>query len=404
MYNIVFSADENYIKYTAVLITSIVFNTDKNKKLKDFNKNSNLGNEKYIFHILSNFISKKTQEKLIKLQKALSKHFPCEIKIHIKNDDDFKNFPSSGAAHSNFLSYYRLKLGSIFDNDIQKCLYLDSDMLCVCDIREIFATNLEGKVAGVVGDPGSKKARIKYIENGKKNTLKFDENYFNAGFLLINLKEYKQQNIEQKCEDLASKCFYIKAADQDLLNATIKIEKRVKLDFAYNFNIITLFYVICKDENKNRLNYTRAEFNESVKNPKIFHYGEKPWKFLKSYFDYYGKNINDYWWNMAAKTPIFNEELLNEKETIKDYLLYAGLGYELLTALPLNLYKIYYLIKDKSKDKLCIKNANFIKDEIFGLCCMFGESILYARKHKKNTISVYLKAIKIIYNFKKYSR
>ena len=402
MFHIVFSADENYIKYTAVLITSIVFNTDKNKKFKDFDKNSNIENERYIFHILSNFVSDKTREKLINLQKKLNEYFPCEVKMHIKNDEDFSKFPISGAAHSSKLPYYRLKLSSIFSDNIQKCLYLDSDMLCMCDIREIFAINLEDKVAGVVGDPGSKKAKIKYIQNGKKITLNFDENYFNSGFLLINLQEYKKQNIEQKCEELANKCFYIKAADQDLLNAVIKPCETLKLDFAYNFNIITLFYVICKDEDKNRLNYTRAEFNESAKNPKIFHYGEKPWKFLKSYFDYYGKNINDYWWDIAAKTPIFNEELLKDKKSIKDYLLYAGLGYELLKAMPLNLYKINFLIKDKTRDEVYAKNTNSIKNEIFGLCCMLGESILHARRHKKNTMSVYLKALKMIYNFKRY--
>ena len=36
MFHIVFNADENYIKYTAVLINSIIKNTDKNKKFKDF--------------------------------------------------------------------------------------------------------------------------------------------------------------------------------------------------------------------------------------------------------------------------------------------------------------------------------------------------------------------------------
>ncbi|MCV3464387.1 glycosyltransferase family 8 protein [Campylobacter lari] len=404
MFHIVFSADENYIKYTAVLITSIILNTDKNKKFKDFNENLDIKNEKYFFHILSNFISEKTREKLINLQNALDKIFPCEIIIHIKNDDDFKKYPISGAAHSLKLPYYRLKLADIFDENIEKCLYLDSDMLCLCDIREVFAIDLKDKIAGVIGDPGSKKAKIKYIENNKKITLKFDENYFNSGFLLLNLKKYKEFDIEQKCEDLASKCFYIKAADQDLLNATIKAKYQLRLDFAYNFNIITLFYAICKDENKNRLNYTRAEFNKSAKNPKILHYGEKPWKFLKSYFDYNGKNINDYWWEIAEKTPIFNEELLKDKKNIKEYLLYAGLGYELLKALPFNLYKINFLIKNNFNDEIYSQNANSIKNEIFGLCCMLGESILHARKHRKNFISVYLKAIKMLYNFNKYSK
>ncbi|HEC1775557.1 TPA: glycosyltransferase family 8 protein, partial [Campylobacter lari] len=206
MYHIIFSADENYIKYTAVLITSIIKNTDKNKFYQE--------NEIYYFHILSNAISNHTKNKLQKLEQELNLTFPCKIQIHIQNDEDFKHYPISGAAHSSKLPYYRLKLNSILDDEINTCLYLDSDMLCLCDIREIFTINLEEKITGVVGDPGSKRAKIKFKKNNQKHTLHFDENYFNSGFLLINLKEWKKHNIEQKCKELASKCYYIKAADQ----------------------------------------------------------------------------------------------------------------------------------------------------------------------------------------------
>ena len=36
MFHICFAADENYIKYTAVLITSIVKSTDTSREFKDF--------------------------------------------------------------------------------------------------------------------------------------------------------------------------------------------------------------------------------------------------------------------------------------------------------------------------------------------------------------------------------
>ena len=41
MFHICFAADENYIKYTAVLITSIVKSTDTSKSFKDFFDNAN---------------------------------------------------------------------------------------------------------------------------------------------------------------------------------------------------------------------------------------------------------------------------------------------------------------------------------------------------------------------------
>ncbi|MBT0858757.1 glycosyltransferase family 8 protein [Campylobacter coli] len=395
MYNIAFSADENYIKYTSVLITSIIFNTNKNNTYKE--------NESYNFHILSNFISDTTKEKLQGLEQELNVIFPCKITIHIFSDEDFYNFPISGAAHSSKLPYYRIKIDSIFDESIQKYLYLDSDMLCLCDIRELFFLNLENKIVAAVGDPGTKRTKIKFKEEGKKKIFYFNENYFNSGFLLVNIKEYKKYRIEQKCEDLASKCYYIKAADQDLLNAVIPKDKILKLSFAYNFNIITLLYAICKDEKKNRLNYTREEFTQSAKSPKILHYGEKPWRFLKSYVDLQNRNINDYWWEIAKKTPIFNKELLEAKNDIKDYLLYAGLGFTLY-----NLCKKYQLLTIKQllqteHDAKLIEFAKGLNDDKYGLYCMLGEMVLYARKHKKGVINIILKSYKMIKMYEKYA-
>ncbi|EAI4070715.1 glycosyltransferase family 8 protein [Campylobacter jejuni] len=394
MYNIIFSADENYIKYTAVLITSII---------KNSNTNNSFLNSIYHFHILSDFLSDNIKEKLSKLQNELSGLYHCKISIYIMKDDKFENFPNSGAAHSLKLPYYRLKFISLLDDGVDRCLYLDSDMLCMCDIRELFYIDLKDNIIAVVGDPGSKKAKIKFMEDGKKRVLKFDENYFNSGFLLINVKEYKKAHIEQKCEELAKKCVYIKAADQDLLNACIPKDKILKLDFAYNFNIITLLYVVCKDEKKKRLNYTREEFIKSAKNPKILHYGEKPWKFLKSYVDLQDRNINDYWWDVAKDTSIFKEELLRQKENIKDYLLYAGLGYALYHfCKKYQIFSVKKLLKT-DKDRELMEFAKVLDDKKYGLYCMLGEMILYARKHQKGVINVILKSYKMIKMYEKYA-
>ncbi len=55
MYHIVFHADENYIKYTSVLIISIIKNTDPKNHFQ---------NKPYSFYILNNFVGEETREKL----------------------------------------------------------------------------------------------------------------------------------------------------------------------------------------------------------------------------------------------------------------------------------------------------------------------------------------------------
>lgn len=420
MFHIVFSADENYIPYTAVLIASIVQNTDTSKSFERLCESSHIGDnsairnlkveslskrqEGYIFHILSDSVSEQTREKLERLEKSLNQTYPCTIQVHIMQECDFKRFPKCGAAHSNYLPYYRLKMDTFLNKEVEKCLYLDSDMLCLFDVRELFALDLSDKIVAAVGDCGTKHRKIKFVQKGQKKLHFFDENYFNSGFLLLNAKEYRKYAIENKCEELASCCTYITAADQDLLNATIPQDKVLKLPFAYNFQTICFCYCICKDENPNRLNYTRAEFTKSFKSPKILHFGEKPWKYLKSYLDSEGRNISALWWDYAAKTPAFGQELLAGKEKAQDYLIQAGLGAEALEHYKslFGIFKICSLIANPQEDLKVLQRANGIPDEAFGLCLIVGEMIFYARRRKRGAFSVLLKIHKVQKAFLKY--
>lgn len=425
MFHIVFSADENYIKYTAVLINSIIKNTNLNLHFKDFCQkpipqmppNSSFSSyenlnfddlsaknraEGYVFHILSDQISTATQNKLKALEKSLNEIYPCLITAHILNDDEFSDFPVSGAAHSNFLPYYRLKLKNYLNSSVDRCLYLDSDMLCLCDLRELFAIDLKDNILAAINDPGSKKRKIKFKQNSNIITHKFTNDYFNSGFLLINTKAYIENKIEQKCQSLAQNATYIKAADQDLLNATIPANKLLKLPISYNFSSISFCFAICKDEQDHRLNCSRAEFMQSYKKPKIIHYGEKPWRFLKSYTDSQNRNINDIWWEYAASTPEFRDELMAMRNNINEYKVFATLGFEILKALK-SIFG-YFVIKnliDKPLDNLNLNSE--IPDDIFGLCCILGEMIIYAKRHKKSPLSVILKAYKMKTTFTKYN-
>lgn len=425
MFHIVFSADENYIKYTAVLINSIIKNTNLNLHFKDFCQkptpqmlpNSSFSSyenlnfddlsaenraEGYVFHILSDQISTATQNKLKALEKSLNEIYPCLIITHILNDDEFSDFPVSGAAYSNFLPYYRLKLKNYLNPSVDRCLYLDSDMLCLCDLRELFAIDLKDNILAAINDPGSKKRKIKFKQNSNIITHKFTNDYFNSGFLLINTKAYIENKIEQKCQSLAQNATYIKAADQDLLNATIPANKLLKLPISYNFSSISFCFAICKDEQNHRLNCSRAEFMQSYKKPKIIHYGEKPWRFLKSYTDSQNRNINDIWWEYAASTPEFKDELMAMKNDINEYKVFATLGFEILKALK-SVFG-YFVIKnliDKPLDNLNLNSE--IPDDIFGLCCILGEMIIHAKRHKKSPLSVILKAYKMKTTFTKYN-
>ncbi len=157
MYNIVFAGDDKYIKYIAVAIASIVKNTNKTKKIQDFqidiNKevhgadfisSENLEDmeEGYHFHILTDFIQENTKAKLKGLEEELNKLFPIKINSYELSDKEFRGFPTW---RKSYLPYYRFKIDEIIAENVQKVLYLDGDMLICSDIRQLFAIDIENE-------------------------------------------------------------------------------------------------------------------------------------------------------------------------------------------------------------------------------------------------------------------
>ncbi|HDZ5074978.1 TPA: glycosyltransferase family 8 protein [Campylobacter jejuni] len=340
MFHIILNLNDDYVKYASVLISSIVKNTDTSKTfakiceenhnlthiltLKQYNKSEEEG---YVFHILSDFISDKTRMKLEYLKENLAKIYPCDIKIYIINEDNFRNF-----LHwkGNFVAYYRLMVGSILPPDIEKCLYIDADMLCFSDIRKLFLFDLEDKVLGAVADFATwntrflKFRKLKYLFKG---FLKFSREYFNSGLLLIDLKEWRRQNIEKKCLDVLKyyKCIL---PDQDALNIVIK-ENYIKLPLS--FNCPTVCYatnylnIICKDEissfskldyfKEAGMMYSKNELLEALNKPLFLHYSEKPWAryyFLNSNYQpiIYSKDVFSMWQKEAFEVLCFKEDLI----------------------------------------------------------------------------------------------
>ncbi|MDE7175714.1 MAG: hypothetical protein K2N75_06710, partial [Helicobacter sp.] len=62
------------------------------------------------------------------------------------SENAFKNLPTFKGNHS---AYWRLLIADYLPSEIQKCLYLDVDMLVLCDIREIFDIPCDSALAAI---------------------------------------------------------------------------------------------------------------------------------------------------------------------------------------------------------------------------------------------------------------
>lgn len=322
MYHIVFNVNDGYIKYLSVLLYSIVKNTD------------NTGGGGFVFHILTDGLKHETEQKLQALETKLNEIYPCELHIYTLSDSVFQGLPK---LNDNYLTYFRLKMATYLPKEIKTCLYLDVDMLCVSDIREIFYKDLQGKICGVVLDAHYLPSRIMPSINGGNGFSLNIDTYFNAGLILIDLEKYRNHNIEQKCFEWL-KCYTPIWHDQDTLNAVLSdsvcilplewnfmtghLENKPKSDF--------------KGESKEfGLNYTYQEYIKAKNNVKILHYltATKPWHTQRCAY-------RSEWWKQAFNTPIFDKELqtlyIQEQETT-----FYNLKNRLLSLLKTGLKKIF---------------------------------------------------------------
>lgn len=125
--------------------------------------------------------------------------------------------------HISKAAYFRLiAFGSL--NNIQKALYLDSD-ICVIDnkIQNIWDVDLNGNVAAVIGKPKGDATEIR-LKVGQA---------FNSGVMFIDIDRWKLLNLTNVCMEKALERVW-PMLDQDVLNIVLD-GKIISLPERYNY-------------------------------------------------------------------------------------------------------------------------------------------------------------------------
>ncbi len=148
---------------------------------------------------------------------------------------------------------------------LERVLYLDSDVLILSDLVELFCTPLEDRYAAVVQDMAA-------INNGHNNKMNH-AGYFNSGVMLLNLIKMRQDGIAEKLIELKSSKVYRDFMDQDEFN------------FVFSENVVDMPPVF----NMMRKNLTQDEyatatfygqgievFRAMYENPTILHLTNTP--------------------------------------------------------------------------------------------------------------------------------
>ncbi len=247
--NICLASDENYLQYMATTIVSILLTAEKTDKLH--------------FYILCNQIPEKSKNYI----KSLKKFKNFDITFLDLNIDEFASFPAGGPHISN-TTYFRYKIAELC-KDINKIIYLDCDIIVKQSLSELFKTDLTDYYLGGVEDVG-----YYYWKNYNPNFIYKDGFYINAGMLLINLDEWRKNNLFDKLVNFTMKeADKIKIGDQDVINQVCK-GKIKQLD--YKWNVQDSFY---REEPERAYNPNCKQIIQAAKKPAIIHYtnSKKPW-------------------------------------------------------------------------------------------------------------------------------
>jgi lipopolysaccharide biosynthesis glycosyltransferase len=184
---------------------------------------------------------------------------------------------------------------------VDRVIYLDSDVLVVKELQPLWETDISGKVIGAVRDFMTPLA-------GLHNALGYciadrgiaaDHVMFNAGILLMDLKAYRQQQVEGECVAFLQRYRdNIQSADQDALNAVLA-DRHQLLDFQWNVQMGAWGnfkqHPSLSDAERNRVREVE---------PSILHFSGagKPWNsgLRSEYCQIYVDKVNETKWYGAA--------------------------------------------------------------------------------------------------------
>lgn len=251
--------DSSVYKGIKALISSIICNSEDKDNLNIFiitdNKNDlhnylneNICNKYYNIIEIDNYYIKKCKQ--ISCYRRMGK------------------LSNNSKTPQNIFNFLRFYIQNILPNDIDKVIYLDTDMIVRGDLKEIYNNLPSNKEIGVVYRPNLNNIDYWYNDNELKSKLPKDY-LFNAGFFIANLTLWRKNN---KVEDIESLCiknkmkFLFNGGTQPIQN--IIYNSYHEIDSRYNV-----------DGLGDHIDLFKTDYVNDIRNGIVLHWtGEnKPW-------------------------------------------------------------------------------------------------------------------------------
>ena len=276
--HIFYACDDNFIKFTAVSIRSLMENASRGYR--------------YHIHILHTNISEANQRKVIEMQEPLfyiTFHSVSSYLESVSGTLPLRDYYSN-------TTYFRFFISEMFP-ELKKALYIDSDTVVTGDISRLFAYNVEDYDLAACQE----QVMVQIDEYGTyvEKCIGIDRNaFFNAGVLLLNCHRFREKKILQRFVELLGVYNFRVTQDEDYLNLICK-DHVLFLPQVYNTEVF-------------------GEIKDPIEQVCILHYimTSKPWHYKDCRY-------SEIFWHYTAKTPYHAEicavlDGYTDKERLRD--------------------------------------------------------------------------------------
>lgn len=279
--NIVVAVNKPFIPYCYVMLTSLLINNTMPMRVFVLHHELDADDEK--------------------LLKELTALYPVTFEFLYIPDSLLPPEDILSATPWGIETYFRLAIIDLLPTDVDRALYLDSDIIINGSLDELYFADLEGKNIAACHDLHSRYPFHDYRDQTFNRLISDDFIYFNAGLTLFHLDGLRgKHNFNSYMDIIRSLNYQVHSPDQDALN--------------YAHHKDTYFL----DFKKYNL-YARRAFTDygmhykDVKEQTIvIHYtNSKPWQGNCLHCD-----IEQLWWDYAKHTPFYYEFLQKIAEQV----------------------------------------------------------------------------------------
>lgn len=280
--HIAFCSDRNNVPFLGVALKSIVDNSSAEISYVVYVIHDGMDCQEFCYLRLLAGCRRNFELKFIDINKA-------------GEGEKFKNLYASG--HITLATYWRFLLPEIL-SDVNKLIYLDTDVVVVDDVAKLYSEDVSGYFcAGCIDIGVAKELSVSQAAREFLCSLGYMDfsNYINSGVLLINLEYAREKKLFCKMLSLAENNNF-PLHDQDVINYALMNEGGVKIVYQrWNFAIHKDF----EDWYPESL-VSAIKHKVSIMDLAIVHYigSEKPWKCSS-------RMLRELWVLYASKTPFF---------------------------------------------------------------------------------------------------